>query len=379
MKEILVGHNRHSFFTPIESLRYGINYRVGIDRTAQDTYGKQLSKDFNSEIATEPGRFLFLGRDQQLYASNLKGDVEQLTSDIRLVDYFVYRGGQKIILRNYDPNTTLPRFTIFDLESKELTPVLNEFVGQIYFASFDEKTGTLFFNFDDSSTPDHTRTLYAYDITTDTYSKIDLDNPFVYAFWLLPDGNTLLVQDLESRYFIYDINTKEHQLVGTYLEYAGSSSYGDILYFRKSGATSNIVAVSIDSSKEITGEEIMTALPSINDEGDLLAFSYKPLPENSEEIIPNFRLRIISLEDDTVFKELVDSNTSFEYATFSPNSQYLALTTTSRIQGEPSGRIIPSLLQKAIGSNLTETIKIYDVLSDTFLEIQLEGSMVRWL
>lgn len=366
------------FFTPQKPLNYDTTYDISVGDTAQDTYGKRITERYISSLTTEQGKFVFVGEEGQLYMSDLKENVRQITDDINLIQFFVSREAQQIVLLHYDQTTTLPRFSLLDLITKKTRPILNDFNGQIYFASYDETSNTLVFNFDDNTTAGYRKFIYTYNITRDELTKIDSNNLITFAFWLLPNSSTLLIQDLEARYFLYDMETTETQLIGTFIEYIASDSTQGTLYFRQSHETSQIVAVGVEN-REITRDDIVAALPTVNPENTLLAYAYKPKPNQLIEAEANFGLHILSVDSKEVISDIAAQDESLEYPTFSPNSQYLALTTTMRIQGEPSGFIIPSLRQRIGTSSIDQTIKVFDVENETFLDIQVEGSHVQWL
>lgn len=367
------------FYTPTEPLAYDTTYSLSTNVAVKDKYRRSIKDNNAMSIKTKQANYLFIGEGSQLFLGDISGSTTQLTQDLDLIDYYLDRSTFTIILQHYDNVTTFPRFSLLDIQTKKLQPILDQFVGKIYFSTFDENTSTLYFNFNDKTKIDFRNYIYTYNLLTQEIRTININDAFIFAFWPLPDQQSLLIQDLESRFFLYNMDTFEFDLLGTYLEYIDVKPDGSRIHFRKSEPMSRVIEVSSEN-KALTEKEIDAVLPTINAQGDLLAYSYKPYPVDNIQDIPNFRLRIISLKDNTILTDLEDTDSSFEYPVFSPNSQYVALTNQTRIQGEPSGYILPSLRQNVSSvDSAVKKIRFYDVHNKKLLDVQVDGKMVTWL
>lgn len=380
--------NNTLFFTPKLSFQYGQKYTATISIDAADIYHRHLTTNFHYQFQTKPYQFVYINDQNQLVLGDLQGHNQQISYGKIIKDYQVNSQKHEVVYLSQPDENAATETYLYDLNTQHTIHLFPDFAANISNLKMTGDGTTLYFIatvksektvMDQNGDPTNmVNKVFQYDILTKKLSESDLMTayPTLVRFWITPDGNTFMINDINGELFLRAISGGKSVALGKYADYRGGSARGDTLVFLDNspdtGYLQGIVLYN-GATKRVTNITEIAASPFLSRDGKLLSYSY--IPSTAGGSAGQEGVKVISLPDQKVIFQKIDPAFSYELSKISPDSRYLAIEvytkeqlldfTHVRTYGEPNKP------DKAI-------IVFYDLTNGTKAQA-IDGKELRWV
>jgi hypothetical protein len=196
-------------------------------------------------------------------------------------------------------------------------------------------------------------------------------------FWITPEGNTFMVNDLNGELFLRAISGGKSVALGKYSDYRDGDFRGDKLIFIDSSQEYNYVQGIIlydGNTTRMTDVSEIAATPFLSRDGTLISYSF--VPKNSAETAGQEGIKVINIANKKTLFEKYDPEHSFELSKLSTDNKYLAVEEYSKDQLNDFVHI-----RKFGEPNKPDQAKIliFDLHSWRQLPMTIDGKEFRWI
>jgi hypothetical protein len=326
------------FFTPESTLKYGQVYEIRISNQALDIYGKQLSREFNREIKTKPYQYIFIGNDNRLILGSMSGGQTDLAPDRKVAKYYYSREAKSIIYivkQEYQTDTEI--YYIDDLNTPKSQLILDNYKN-VRNLAFSANGKNLYFQADvpaeEADGKSGTKKiinqkLFMYSVPEQAVKEVILPEALsnFRRYWLANSDEAFIFNSFDNAYYLKLINDNSQVLLGDYGDYGGSNLMVDKFVFtNKRYADYDSGIIFFDGQAKIINQaEEIGALPSINDDGALVSYSYVLKSYLTKAKLANYNVRVVDVETGKTTFTTLGENIGFMESNFSPDSKYLTV------------------------------------------------------
>ncbi len=362
------------FFTPKKNLPYQQAFTLTIGKDATDIYHQHLHQPYSVRFQTRDYAFVYEDHDHQLTLSDMQGHIQQISSGKIIKEYVVSSEGKFVAYLHQPTDEGETSVYFYDMNNKQTAQLVPNLHGHLANLQVSKDGAQLYF----LANENETAVTYVYDIAKKTLSKMDLSAyPTLTRFWLTPDGNALLINDLSGELYLQALQGKKSVAVGKYADYRGGTRKGDTLLFVDVSPEFNYVqgVVLYDgNAQRVTDVQEITASPFLSSDGRVLVYSY--IPKNTQQDAGQEGMKLLSLPDKKVLWEKYDPSLSFELGKISADDRYVALEVFTKSQLQDFNHI-----RKYGEPNKPDhgVIEFIDTQTGKVLPFRVDGTEFTWI